>query len=89
MASLIFDVRGHLRLPKPVAPSDAPPGTVTIGGPVEWFVVAIRIRGPKLDPARVTQLLGVTPSRAVRRGERIHPPIRAAALAMAGYGCYL
>ena len=62
-----------MRIPKPTAPADAPPGTVTIGGPVEWFKLALCVRGPDLEPAQVTLVLGVTPNRSVRKGQPIFP----------------
>ena len=62
-----------MRITKPSAPADAPPGTVTIGGPVEWFKLALCVRGRDLDPDQVTDALGVAPSRSVRKGEPIFP----------------
>lgn len=55
------------------APIDISTGTVQISGPTDWFALSLRVMAPDLDPNHVSELLGVTPSRMVRKGERTYP----------------
>src|SRR5678816_1317131 len=55
------------------APTDVPAGTVQLSGPTDWFTLALCVKGPDLDPEAVSELLGVAPTRIVRKGERWHP----------------
>lgn len=55
-------------------PSGAPEGTVWFGGPVDRFVVTLRIYGEELDPDRISALLGCTPTNAERKGVPIPSP---------------
>lgn len=59
-----------MKAPKPTIPQCAPPGTVWLGGPIEWTSITLRIRGEDLDPDEVSQILGCRPDMAHRKGER-------------------
>ena len=47
-----------MKRPRPTAPSDAPQGTVRLGGEIEWFSVSLHVTSEELVPERVAELLG-------------------------------
>ena len=47
---------------------------VTIGGDLDKACATIRVIGPRLDPAKVTALLKVRPTKSHRRGDVVNPP---------------
>jgi hypothetical protein len=47
-----------MKRPRPTAPIDAPPGTVALGGEIEWFSVALQVSTEALDPDEISRLLG-------------------------------
>lgn len=61
-----------MKRPPPLRPAGAPPGTVWFGGHLEWFSVALTITGESLDPAEVTRILGVQPTRSYAKGDPVH-----------------
>lgn len=54
-------------------PSGAPEGTVWFGGPVDSFVITLRITGD-FDPDQITSLLQCAPTRTETKGKVIHTP---------------
>ena len=50
-----------------------PQQDITIGGPVHDASVSLCIYGDELDPDEITQLLGQSPPRSHRRGDRLKP----------------
>lgn len=57
-----------MKQPRPTPPKDAPLGTVTLGGPIGWFSVALHITGDDLQPEVVSGLLGVQPTASQSKG---------------------
>lgn len=51
-----------MKHPRPSPPSDAPPGTVTLGGPIGWFSAALHVTANELHPEEVSRLFGVEPT---------------------------
>ncbi|MEQ1742600.1 MAG: DUF4279 domain-containing protein [Candidatus Nitrotoga sp.] len=52
-----------MKHPRPSSPSDAPPGTVTLGGgPIGWFSAALHVTANELCPEEVSRLFGVEPT---------------------------
>ena len=64
---------GTMRTPRESAPIDVPVGTVQVSGPVEWFKLALCVVGDAVDPDEVSKVLGLVPSRTVRKGEPLIP----------------
>jgi hypothetical protein len=60
-----------MRTPRPLPPKNAPDGTVWFGGPVGWFSVALSLGGEDLDPAQISQILGVEPTRGHAKGDPV------------------
>jgi hypothetical protein len=58
--------------PKPEAPAGLPPGSIQIGGPIEWFKITLMINGPKLIPKEITKILGREPDDAWEKDQPIH-----------------
>ena len=56
-----------MKRPRPTPPLDAPPGTVALGGAIEWFSVALQVSSETLDPEDVARLLGA-PTESQRNG---------------------
>jgi hypothetical protein len=52
-------------------PSDAPEGTISFGGPIEWFSIALIIHAETLPLERISELLGCAPTRSFRKDEPI------------------
>ena len=63
-----FDVMKH---PRPCAPIDAPPGTVELGGAMDWFSASLHVSSDDLQPTEVTALLGIRPTHFQIRGEAL------------------
>ena len=63
-----------MKSPYPNPPSDAPEGTVSIGGPISWFDVSLHIRGDELDPASITTLFGIDPDFTQKKGVPLFRP---------------
>jgi len=61
-------------MPRNPPPTDAPKGTVWIGGDVECLEVCLRVLGDELDPQEITAILGLEPTRGGRKGEPIVRP---------------
>jgi hypothetical protein len=51
-----------MKNPRPAPPSDAPIGTVTIGGPIGWFSLSLHVTADDLNPDTVSELLRVKPT---------------------------
>lgn len=49
-----------------------PPGTVQIGGPIEWFSIAIGVKGEFLVPEEITALLRREPDRAWQKDKPLY-----------------
>jgi hypothetical protein len=60
-----------LKKPYPNPPANTPPGTAWFGGPIAWFSVSLSIVGDDLNPVKITDLLGVQPDTAQRKGVRL------------------
>ncbi|MFT3818134.1 MAG: DUF4279 domain-containing protein [Rubrivivax sp.] len=63
-----------MKRPRPSAPPGVPPGTVQLGGPIDWFSASLNISAENLDPAEVTRLLGAEPTRSQTKGIPILRP---------------
>ena len=46
---------------------------ISVGGPVDDATASLCICGDELDPNQITQLLGLSPTRSHRRGDRLSP----------------
>lgn len=57
-----------MKRPKPQPASDAPEGTVWFGGPIGWFSISFHITGDDLDPAAISNILGVEPDSSHKKG---------------------
>ena len=57
-----------MKRPRPAAPEDVPPGTVRLGGELEWFSAALVVRSDDLQPSAVTELLGAAPTESQVKG---------------------
>jgi len=53
---------------RPKAPSDAPQGTVTLGGPLGWFSASLNVTSDSLLPEEVTCIFGVDPIESQIKG---------------------
>ena len=71
-AWLTYDVSQKMKAPKPGPPVDMPRGTVQIGGPIEWFSIAIGVNGDSLVPEEITALLRRDPNRAWQKDKPIY-----------------
>jgi hypothetical protein len=70
-----------MKRPRPTAPSDAPAGTVRVGGEIEWFSLALHVTADTLLPEQVTDLLGaptISQTAGVPRQRRDGSPAPAA-----------
>lgn len=63
-----------MKSPKPTAPVDAPAGTISIGGPIEWFDIRLSVRGSELIPAEITAIMGRSPSSEQEKDKPILRP---------------
>ena len=61
-----------MKKPKPVPPTDAPPGTIWFGGPIQWFSLALIVRGEHLVPEEITALMGRKPDSAAQKGKPLY-----------------
>ena len=71
-AWLIFDVSQEMKTPKPGQPIDVPPGTVQIGGPIEWFSISVWLRGDALIPEEITAQLGRSPDSGWQKDKPVY-----------------
>jgi hypothetical protein len=60
-----------MKSPYPQQPTDAPADTEWFGGPIAWFSIRLSIRGDDVDPTAISDLLGVQPDSAWKKGERL------------------
>jgi hypothetical protein len=51
-----------MKRPKPKAPTDAPEGTLSFGGPIGWFSIALIIRTEAVPIERLSTLLRCQPT---------------------------
>jgi Domain of unknown function (DUF4279) len=63
----------HMKAARPSAPVDMPAGSVRLGGEIAWFVMSLHVTADNLNPAEVTEILGVQPSRQQTGGAPISP----------------
>jgi hypothetical protein len=68
-----FSLGTTVRPPRETEPSNVPPGTAQLSGPTDWFALALVVRGPNVEPDEISNLLGLTPTRAIQKGERVAP----------------
>ena len=61
-----------MKAPKPTAPINAPPGTVEIGGPIEWFDITFGVRGDDLVPDEISAIMGRKPDEAQQKGKPLY-----------------
>ena len=57
-----------MKHPRPSLPSDAPQGTVALGGPIGWFSAAFHVTADELRPEEVSRLFGVEPTACQTKG---------------------
>lgn len=63
-----------MKSPKPAPPVDMPPGTISIGGPIEWFDISLRVSGSDLVPAKITEIMGRSPNREQEKDKPLFRP---------------
>lgn len=63
-----------MKAPKPKAPVNAPPGTVEIGGPIEWFDITLAVKGEDLDPNEISATMGRMPNQSQRKDKALYRP---------------
>jgi hypothetical protein len=74
-----------MKRPRPQPPRNAPEGTVWLGGPIEWFSIALIVRATDLIPDDITRLLLVAPTHTQIKGA---PVSRRAAARVATFGSW-
>lgn len=57
--------------------NEQPDSTWQVGGPIDRFMISLCLYSDDLDPGSLTLALGVEPSRAYRRGDRVSPSVEA------------
>ena len=57
-----------MKRPPPSPPFDAPPGTVTLGGPLGWFSAALHVTSENLAPDAITLLFSAEPTACQTKG---------------------
>ncbi len=45
-----------MKAPQPKPPTDLPPGTVQIGGPIEWYSISLGVRDDSLVPEELIRI---------------------------------
>jgi hypothetical protein len=63
-----------MKRPKRQPPSDLPKGTISFGGPIEWFSIALIVRTETLSLERIGDLLDCAPTKAQRKDEPLLRP---------------
>jgi hypothetical protein len=63
-----------MKRPKPKAPADAPEGTVSFGGPMGWFSIALIIRTELVPIERLSELLRCQPTNCWQKGVPLYRP---------------
>lgn len=58
-----------MKSPYPQPAADAPGDTAWFGGPIPWFCITLSITGADVDPAAISDLLGVAPVSASNNGD--------------------
>lgn len=53
---------------RPSPPSDAPQGTVTLGGPLGWFSASLNVTSDSLLPEEITRIFGIEPIESQTKG---------------------
>jgi hypothetical protein len=57
-----------MKHPRPSAPANTPPGTVTVGGPIGWFSLSLHVTADDLNPEAVSGLLKTKPTTCQSKG---------------------
>jgi hypothetical protein len=61
-----------MKSPKPQPATNAPPGTVWFGGPIDWFRISLSLTGEDLVPKEVTAIMRREPHRALQKGKPLY-----------------
>jgi hypothetical protein len=63
-----------MKRPKPKAPADAPEGTISFGGPIGWFSIALIIRTEAVPIDRISEILRCQPTDYWQKGVPLYRP---------------
>jgi hypothetical protein len=63
-----------MKRPKPRPPANIPEGTVSFGGPIKWFSIALIIRTEAIPIERLSDLLGCQPTNFQQKGIPLFRP---------------